>query len=780
MNKVLADLLINQRLVFFFLFTGLSLLIAVGAQNLYFEGDFKKYFDDDDPMLLAHEAIEQSYTSTDNVSFLIKSKQGDLFQQSYLQAISKLTKDSWQTPYSVRVDSLTNFQHMTSQNDELIIKNFINEPNRLDEKELDDLMLTAIQERELVHRFISESGDTTLVNIMVELPTRTRQGKAADTTVSDALLKLEREARNQSFSEVVDYADRLANDFRVKNPDLELHITGVTALNETFNTHAKKTALTLIPLMFLLILFMLYVILRSLGSMVGIITVIVLASMAASGFTGLLYIPLNTIVFIFPIVILTISVCNTVHLQVIYLRQLVVLNGDAKAAMAYSLRTNLQPIFLTSITTAIGFLSLNFSDSPNFRDLGNIIAFGVLWSMVLTFTILPTLSLWLVKQGSYNNKHDQLLKIFSGFVTRHYKSVFAVTLLLAFACITQIPRNEINDDPVKYFKKGVPYRDAADFTEVNLPGLKTLTFSLPCHNLDCTSTPQYLHKLKDFVDWLEQQEGVEYVTSYVDVIRRLNKHMNGGDETYYKIPENELLTAQYHLLYELSLPYGLDMNNQVDFDKSQSLVRVFLNQVRTSRLIEIEQQARAWLETNFDHAKVSGTGANLMFANLGEKNIQSMAIGALGAIFFVTLTILIALRSIKFSVISLLPNVLPAAIALGVWGMLIGHVNLTVSSVFSITLGIIVDDTIHFISKYQFARQHKGYNPEQAIEYAFMMVGKALIVTTIVLSVGFGLLIFSPFNLNAYLGALTAITIIVALIFDFLIMPSLLLLVDKA
>jgi len=217
----------------------------------------------------------------------------------------------------------------------------------------------------------------------------------------------------------------------------------------------------------------------------------------------------------------------------------------------------------------------------------------------------------------------------------------------------------------------------------------------------------------------------------------------------------------------------------LDLDKSSTKVAIMTNHITNAELIGLADQAHQWLKTNYREDVEPGASVSLMFAHIGENNIRSMIVGGFFALLGITLTILIALKSFRYALISLIPNCVPAFMAFGLWGLLVGHVNMAVASVFSISLGILVDDTVHFISKYRRARQVKGLDPEKAIYYAFDNVGAALIVTTIVLALGFGLLGFSDFNLNAMSGSLVAITIVIALVFDFLMLPPILMLFDR-
>ena len=229
----------------------------------------------------------------------------------------------------------------------------------------------------------------------------------------------------------------------------------------------------------------------------------------------------------------------------------------------------------------------------------------------------------------------------------------------------------------------------------------------------------------------------------------------------------------------MSLPYGLDLNNQLNLDKSATRVSVMVKRSLSRDFIKFSEDAQSWLDNNYIKGASSASSVGLMFSHIGENNIRSMLWGGIVAIIGVTLTILVALRSFRYALISMVPNAIPAFMAFGVWGLLVGEINLAVASVFSISLGILVDDTVHFISKYKRARQVKGLSKEDSIRYSFHNVGHALIITTVVLTIGFSLLMTSDFNLNSMSGSLTAITIVIALVFDFLILPPLLIMFDN-
>lgn len=772
MTKNLAHWLVKQRgllsLMSLILVTGLT----IGFKNLYFESDFRIFFADDNPQLIAHEEIQDTYTKTDNLMFVIAPGDGNVFSREALQVVYDVTDAAWNTPFSVRVDSLTNFQYSYADGDELIVEDLISDPDTLNAEEVDRIRHIALNEKQLVHRLISESGHVTAVNVSLELP------PVIDKTADAETQRRQRIARDDSFPAVVAFGEQVRQAVLAEHPDYTIHLLGVPVINQSFNESSTHDASTLVPAMYLCIIVLLALFLRSLGSVVGIVILIGMATAATMGFAGWLGFPLNQVNITAPVIILTISVCDCVHLLVIYLRHLAA-GENRLTAMRESLTINLQPIFLTSVTTAIGFLSLNFSDSPPFRELGTICAFGVMLAMLLTLTLLPGISTALVRKRKPSNSLQLRTDKIADFVIHHRGKIFVISLLIVAALVSQMPRNQLNDDTAEYFQEGVPLRDAADFYQANLSGFDVIAYSIDCGEAGCVNDPAFLQKIEAFGDWYLAQPEVAFVDTYIDVIKRLNRNMNRGDEAYYAVPESRELAAQYQLMYEMSLPYGLDLNNQINFDKSALRVMATIRDTKSRELIALEERVQDWFRQHHPELTTHGASIPLMFAHIGQNNIESMMTGSILALIGVTLTLLVALRSIRFGSISLLPNAFPAAMAFGIWGMTIAEVNLAVAVVFSVTLGIVVDDTVHFLSKYLRARREHGDAPEAAIRYAFSTVGSALLITTVVLALGFGILILSNFNVNAYMGAMTSMTIVIAVIFDFLFLPALLLLVDR-
>ena len=351
--------------------------------------------------------------------------------------------------------------------------------------------------------------------------------------------------------------------------------------------------------------------------------------------------------------------------------------------------------------------------------------------------------------------------------------------IIILMLVSFLPRNELNDEFIKYFDETVDFRTDTEFATENITGIYTIEYSLSQGESGGINEPQFLQDVERFAQWFRQQPNVLHVNSLTDIMKRLNKNMHADDPDYYRLPDERELAAQYLLLYEMSLPYGLDLNNQIDISKSATRLTVSLESVSSNELLSIEARAQQWLHDNAPYMKSNGASPSVMFAYIGQRNIRSMLTGTSVALVLISLILIFALRSLKIGLVSLVPNIAPAAMGFGLWGLLYGQVGLGLSVVMGLTLGIVVDDTVHFLSKYLRARREQGLNAEDAVRYAFHTVGIALLVTTLVLVAGFMVLTQSAFKLNSDMGLLTAITIALALAADFFFLPPLLMKVDK-
>lgn len=766
MLSKLANLLTHFRITLAVASLCLAILLSSGAKNLVFDASYRVFFSNDDPHLIAHDSIEATYTNSTNVAFLLIPGSKDVFTAATMQAIEILTRESWSLPYSIRVDSIVNYQYPRVDGDDLVVAALTDDVSKLSEQDMNVIRDIAINEEILINNLISAAGDVSLVNVRLSLPK------------DDPIY----------HTEVVKQARILRDKILAAYPNLDIHILGEAAINNAFNELAKKDARSLYPLMVLIIVIGLF----AFFSLAGIdrkaaavftsatMLVVVAAVGAGLGYAGHTGTALNNVNSMAPIIIMMIAIADCVHLIMGYILESRKGLGSLQA-IRHSIINNMQPLLLTSFTTAIGFFCLNFSTSPPFASLGNMVGVGISVACLLTFGLLPFLvclvdvypsgvvivnSESMVRMGRWVLANRRVILFFS----------VSVVCLLA----TQISKNDMNDSALSYFDDDVEFKQSVLIMQDTLTGLDMITYSMSSAGPGAISEPSYLEELEAFKRWYLKQSGVVYVSSYSDILKTLSRSMNGGQESYYKLPENRELAAQYLLLYEMSLPFGMDLNTTVNLDKSATRFSVFIKGQKAKGIIELERRADAWLHenTHFLHA-TPGTGLSVMFSNMGQRNIEAMMSGNLLSLALITLLLIMAFGSLKYGLFSLIPNLAPSIVAFGLWGAFSGEVNLGAAAVFVITLGIVVDDTVHFTSKYVSARRQLGMSPQDAVEFAFASVGPALVVTSLVLAAGFSVLALSKFHVNTVMGILVTVTILAALVFDLLLLPALLVTIDR-
>jgi len=751
-----------------------TLALGSGGRFLVFTNDYRVFFGPDNPQLVAFDQLQETYTKSDNLFIMLEPKSGTVFDTASMEAIVDATDRAWQVPYSIRVDSISNFQHTRAEGDDMFVEELIEDPEFLESADIDRIKSIALDQPQLVNKLLSPDTKVTGINITVELP--------APLTEADMVLTPEERAEkdpNIALGVAMNFTREMVAELEADYPDISFQTTGIVAMNQAFPEAIAADAKSLLPMAFLVVIVGVILFLRNFWAMVGTVIVVLFSIMLAMGTAGWLGILLTPPAASAPTVILTLAVADCVHLLVTLLQNMRD-KMDKNEAIVESLRVNFTPIFLTSITTAIGFLSMNFSDSPPFHDLGNIVALGVGYAFILAVFFLPALmSVLPVKAKARATSKSTLMDRFANLVIAQQKLLLWGMAIIMIGFSILAPKNELNDVFVNYFDTSVPFRVATDDVTDKLSGLYIMEYDLDSGEEGGVGKPEFLRDVEKFERYVETLEGVQHVSSITETMRRLNRSMHGDEDEYYKLPSERELSAQYLLFYEMSLPSGLDLNNQINQDKSKTRMSVTMETRSTQQVLEFEAQTMKWMQENTPAIATVTTGATSMFTHISMRNIISMLSGTAVALILISLILLFALRSVKFGLISLIPNIIPALMGFGVWSLLVGEVSLAVSVVVAMTLGIVVDDTIHYLSKYLRARRERGMSPEEAVRYAFNTVGVALVVTTIVLAFGFMVLAQSNFLLNSQMGLMTAITIVIALIVDFTFLPAFLMWIDK-
>ncbi|WP_417623757.1 efflux RND transporter permease subunit [Paremcibacter congregatus] len=752
------DLLNRYRFLFLTVPLILCFLFAWGVMSLRENSDGRIFFAPESDERQALLSLEQNFTESNSLLLVVNTDGADLFEPRALEILLQLTEQAWQIPYVTRVNSLTNFQRVSSEEDEIVITSLITPEMLASPAQIDEARVYALSDQDLLGQIISEDGKTAAIALNIAAP-------RGDSAV---------------LAEIMAAVENLKNAAAQDDDQLKFYITGDAPLDAAFSESYAHDLEVVFPFFIVMVFAVSFYFFRSLrvaGLILLLMALVVSATMGIAGYSG---IELTAGTSGVPIILMTISLADFIHI-LSSLRRKITLGHAGKDAVHEALRHNFLPITLTSFTTFIGFISLNFNDAPPFQDMGNLVAIGIVLSFFLTFTFFPAVLLGMkldrvfpknMKTVSQNSRYAEY---FARFICQWRSAVMVVTVLVAIFVCRGIWLVELDDDWVKYFDETNNFRQDTEFVAGHLTGVDTIDYHVVSDYNGGVVNADFLAKLDVFEKWALQQPEIVHVTSIVSIFKKMNRHMNGASPGKSEIAENHDLNAQYLLLYEMSLPMGLDLNDRIDISKESTRVTITGTDMTSQQMRRLDHKVSQKLQTmNLVDDGVTGTGVPLLFANLSERNIHSMLTGIGFAIGLVSLIIMIVFRSVKLGIISFVVNILPILMGFGVWGWAYQYVGLSLTVVAAIAFGIVVDDSIHFITKFQKSLNEPGQDSENALVSTFSEVGGALMMTTFILVLGFGVLCFSTFQPTWALGLISAVMITIALIYDVLLLPAIL------
>ena len=758
-KKDFAKLLIKYRYLSIGLVIIVVCLLATGLTKLTFNPDLETYFPEGHPAVIRYNEIDDMFIPTDNLIIAVHSNEGTLFNGDSLKVIEELTRKSWTIPYSVRVDSLTNYSYVKSVNDDLIVEPFIEEAEKKSIEFFEKRENLVAGEDIIYKSLISEDKKTSVVSIIVDPPGPNKEDQN---------------------SELINYILGFIEPIKESNENLDIRLLGNPYLDYISPRIVKAEMPVVMPLMLLLIFLIVFLMIRSYVAVLATFVVILMSLIATFGSIGILGSPLNQMVTTIPILIITLALADCIHLFSIYFQNRV--KGiSSKESMEKSLEMNIQPLFLTTISTCIGFLCLNFIEVAPLRDFGNAVAIGIGFAFIFTiFFIAPIVSFFEVKTASKVTKQTRFSTSVGSFILKNgNKLIFSITSI-SFLILLCIPMNELDENPTQMYAEGF-----TSFSSDTLWLDEKLSVTFPVNFLATNeegqvSDPDFLKILDKFSVWLEEREQVNHVTSLANNMKNLNKSMHGDDPEWKKIPENADLSAQYLFFYEMSLPMGLDLNSSISQDRKSTKISATLKDMSANEFKEFNNEVLGYIQQNNLENMISEPSSfRVIFTYMVEAIVNSLLYGLFIGILLITLIIGLFFRSYLLPTLSIFPNILPIGMGFGLWGLFVGDVGFMVAVGMGSTLGVIVDFTVHFLSKYELARKEFKKSVEESVIYSFETVGFALIIMTVVLALGFSVLNLVTFIPIQDFAKFSVICFIGGLIINFLFLPNLLMKFDK-
>lgn len=765
-----ADTIVRGRWLWGAVALALLALSVVRIDQIWpLDPSARVFFAPENPDRQALDRFEDVFSKDDNLMIVIAPEGGDVFTPRVLGAVGDITERAWRLPFVRRVDSLTNFQNTYAEGDELIVRDLVPDPATVTPEEAARARATALGRIELVNAMVSPRGDVTQVQVKFTLP---------GTDPAHEVPTIVREAK------------ALAAAIKAQYPFLDLHLTGAVMINNQFAVSGEQDGKTLMGPMFVVILTIVGLALRSFYGTLAVLVVILFSAVTGLGALGWMGIQLNSVTILTPLYIMTLAVASAVHVLA-SCRHTMIGTPDRREWVRRALTDHLGAITIACVTTAIGFFSLNFSISPPFRQVGTVVGIGVLAAWLYTMLLLPGLIILLpIRRRTQPAASSRAMAWWAEFVIANRRMLLPGSALFVVVAGVGMTQLRLEDDFLRYFDQRFQFRQDLDFTEDRLTGVAALEYPLPSGAPQGINEPAFLAEAAGFADWLRGQPEVTYVRTLTDTIARLNMNMHGDDPAFHRLPATREEASQYLFLYELSLGYGMDLTDQIDVDRSALRTTVLMAHVTTPQMRALTLRAADWLAANAPiieaawtaaHPRlpqVTPTGVVHVFNLISHRDVRAMLTGTALALVLISGVITLALGDLRIGAISLIPNLIPAIMAFGLWGYAVGTVTLAIAVVSAATLGIVVDDTVHFLARYGRARK-AGRNPEDAVRDAFRSVGMALLVTSVGLVGGFAVLALSGFAVNGDMARLTALTILLALVADFMLLPPLLIWLDR-
>lgn len=550
------------------------------------------------------------------------------------------------------------------------------------------------------------------------------------------------------------------------------HLLGPVEIKHALHEALLYDGLYLMPLVVLMGLVLLWYFLRSWWLVFSGVLSIIIALIISAEIVGWLGLTINqTSALAFGITFI-ISLADIVHLLMSYCHQPQTLNN--RQAMLSSLRSNGMALFLTSLTTAVGFLSLNASHSPVFATFGNIAAIGVACAFVTSVTITPAVAVLVAPTQRQNAdiflRFVRVINAFNVRVAGPRAALFYLVSLLLCGCIAL---NTFHNDPLDYFKESSVIRQATALSEQHFNVHHPINIVVNSGSDDGIFSGKFVSQLTAFQNWLNADHRVAQQSSYLDTLRLLQQHMHEYNAKWANTPADTQTVADLWNLYEMASPDNTPISLGLDADFRSAMISVGVPRLQSLDLILLEQDIRQWFKHNAPDLRITVTGHALLFASIGKELTYNMFIGGLFSAMVISLLIGFFLGNLRLGIISLIPNLFPAGVIFGLWGVGVGVIDIAAAGTLSISLGIVVDDTIHILKRYTGYR-NAGYSPQASLHQSLEHVGSALVLTTVILTLGMLILTLSIFGPNRTTAQLMAAIIFIALLFDLVMLPHLL------
>ncbi|MEM7100207.1 MAG: MMPL family transporter [Pseudomonadota bacterium] len=749
--QYITDFLVDRRvpLAIFTILLGAAVIWGMNFSTI--DATYTSILSESDPYKEEVDQAREDFPPSTSVLFAFESSP-DVFNMPALGAMDDLTARYTEIEGAISIGSLIN-RRLNAVDQEKYDRDYLlPELGALAEGELEIIKDIAIHDEDLVESLLAPTGDMALAVIKYKA---TPDEQATRLSIADSVIALR-------------------DDLRQIYPEVDIYVLGnVLFERDGYDAQIKDRQL-LLPLVIGIGIALLWFCLRSLSFAVTLFTIAFGTIAMSVGSYGWMGIPFNNISSLGPLVVLVIAIADGIHIVSIYVQGLH--QGlERKQAMRESLKVNIQPVTLATITTAMGFLSLNYCSSPGIYGFGNIVAIGVIWAYVVTLALLPAIVLMLpTSKVPKPLGVDGFIRWVSHLVATRGNQLFWGSTALIVATLAMLPLNQLDFNRYSFIDEDSDFHHVMEALREKIGNDQSLVYSIDSGDYYGITQVDFLEQVDELSNWLEGQPEASFVTSYTDYLRLRNKAEHDDDEAWNILPNDQLQIVDYLVGYQLV--QEIEPNLEPMFNADYSAIRLVVGTSNLSNfeLLSFNDRIDQWIAENVDEKyKVLHGDNSILFARLDRSITVELMQGFTLSFILITLTMLVGLRSVRYGLLSIMPNLFPATIVFGFWGLFIGELSPYILMLFSISIGLVVDDSVHVLSKYISAKR-EGKTAEESVAYSLHRAGSAITITTLSLALGTFILILSnTFHFQNVALLLTPI-ILVAWLLDLLFLPPLL------
>ncbi len=746
----------------------------------------------DDPTLLAYNNFRDQFGRDEVIIIAIKSP--NIFSQKFLEMIQRLHEELEENvPYIDDITSIVNARNTRGEADELIVEDLLEHwPQNNTEME-------ALKKRVLtnpLYKNLLISEDATFTTIIIKTHSYSSLGQDVDVLegfeedaeeVAGAKSKAAAQRTyltDKENSQVVNAARQVSGKYNAS--DFQIYMAGSPVVTHFLKRTMMSDMRKFMVLAVAAVAILLFVMFRRISGVFLPLVIVILSLLSTIGIMALAGVAIKVPTQILPSFLLAVGVGTSVHILAIFYQRFQQTN-DKEEAIAYALGHSGLAVVMTNVTTASGLLSFSTSEVAPVADLGIFAGIGVLLTFVNTLILLPAV-LAIVpvaerrqnRNQSKNTFMDRFLSGISHFSTTHPVPILIVSFLIVGLSIFAALQIRFSHDVLRWFPEKNQIRQATEKIDHELRGSLNLEVIIDTGRENGLYEPALLKRIDKATAYTESLEledlFVGKAWSVSTILKEINQALNENRPDYYAIPQNRDLVAQEFLLFENSGSDDLEDVVDSQFSKARFTIKgPFKDAVKYNRFIDT---VSSYFDDNFPEATITLTGMMALLSSTISHAITSMARSYGIALVVITALMIILIGRIRIGLLSMIPNLAPILLMLGVIGATPFKMDLFTMMVASIAIGLAVDDTIHFMHNFRRYYEQSG-DPKQAVYETLNTTGRAMLVTTIALSIGFFIFVFASMNNLFAFGLLTAFTILMALVADYLVAPALMVLVNR-